>query len=222
MKRLSAARAWKWLRDSVLFHTQAWANMRSVGAILPSSRFLSEAVTRHLSNARHPTRILEVGPGVGPVSSAILKHLKAGDTLDLVEMNPVFAELLSKNLETWLNGKDLPKVQVHQCRIQDFKATKKYDYVVSSIPLNTLTPVLVGEIFEAYLKLLTSHGMLSYFEYAGARVTGLRFKIQKNSREKLRELNRIKHSLHQKYRVSREVVVWNVPPAVVYHLDLAS
>jgi len=40
-----------------------------------------------LRKPRGPSRILEVGPGTGPVTKKILDHLQPGDQFDAVEIN---------------------------------------------------------------------------------------------------------------------------------------
>ncbi|HEX5272344.1 MAG TPA: SAM-dependent methyltransferase, partial [Gemmataceae bacterium] len=72
---------------------------RSTGAVLPSTRFLARALVSELRKAREPGRILEVGPGTGSVTKEILRHLKAADRLDLVEINPRFLTLLQERFD---------------------------------------------------------------------------------------------------------------------------
>src|SRR5262245_14480028 len=67
---------------------------RTTGSILPSSRFLSRALVSEMRKARGPARILEVGPGTGPVTAEILRQLRPGDRFDVVEINPRFVAFL--------------------------------------------------------------------------------------------------------------------------------
>src|SRR5262245_26298183 len=72
---------------------------RNTGAILPSSRFLARALVAELRKPRLPARILEVGPGTGSVTLEITRHLLPGDTLDAVEINEHFVQLLQRRIE---------------------------------------------------------------------------------------------------------------------------
>src|SRR5215831_3421057 len=89
----------------------------TTGSILPSSAGLARALTAPLrrgANSRgasfqlagaagkleacptQPRRILEVGPGTGAVTVEILRQLRPGDWLDIVEINGDFVALLER------------------------------------------------------------------------------------------------------------------------------
>src|SRR5437667_11461757 len=75
------------------FIRESRRHFRDTGALLPSSRFLAQALVSELRKRRGPGRILEVGPGTGSVTAQILRHLMPGDQLDVVELNKHFIEL---------------------------------------------------------------------------------------------------------------------------------
>jgi phospholipid N-methyltransferase len=66
----------------------------TTGAVLPSSPYRANALASPLASPRGPARILEVGPGTGPVTQAIVQHMQAADALDAVEINEHFVRLL--------------------------------------------------------------------------------------------------------------------------------
>src|ERR1043165_2429371 len=78
----------------VAFFGQAIKNYKMTGAVLPSSPALARAMTKSLRSATGPKRLLEVGPGTGPFTKNILKALRNGDELHIVEINPIFANRL--------------------------------------------------------------------------------------------------------------------------------
>src|SRR5947209_17888970 len=80
--------------ECLRFYRQFRAQYTTTGSILPSSRALGRALTRPMRRAKPPRRILEVGPGTGAVTAVIVRCLKAGDALDIVEINPKFAEVI--------------------------------------------------------------------------------------------------------------------------------
>ena len=63
------------------FIKQTFRDFRSTGAIAPSTRFLGRKMALSLP---HPLpddfRVLEVGPGTGPVTREIVKRIQAGET----------------------------------------------------------------------------------------------------------------------------------------------
>ena len=56
------------------FLTEAVRNFRHTGAVWPSSPILARAMTRSIAEVEGPRRILEVGPGTGPFTKAILRR----------------------------------------------------------------------------------------------------------------------------------------------------
>src|SRR5436309_8910636 len=82
------------------FIRESRRHFRNTGSLLPSSRFLAKALVTELRKTRGPARILEVGPGTGSVTAQILRHLRADDRLDAVEINGHFIELLRQRFHT--------------------------------------------------------------------------------------------------------------------------
>jgi phosphatidylethanolamine/phosphatidyl-N-methylethanolamine N-methyltransferase len=65
----------------------------STGAVMPSSRALARAMARYVDpNSTGP--VIELGPGTGPVTEALVRHGVDPARLVLVEFNPDFCRLL--------------------------------------------------------------------------------------------------------------------------------
>jgi phosphatidylethanolamine/phosphatidyl-N-methylethanolamine N-methyltransferase len=65
----------------------------STGAVMPSSRVLARAMARYVDpNSSGP--VIELGPGTGPVTEALVRHGVDPARLVLVEFNPDFCRLL--------------------------------------------------------------------------------------------------------------------------------
>ena len=65
----------------------------STGAVMPSSRVLARAMARCVDpNSSGP--VIELGPGTGPVTEALVRHGVDPARLVLVEFNPDFCRLL--------------------------------------------------------------------------------------------------------------------------------
>jgi phosphatidylethanolamine/phosphatidyl-N-methylethanolamine N-methyltransferase len=65
----------------------------STGAVMPSSRVLARAMARYVDpRSRGP--VIELGPGTGPVTEALVKQGVDPARLILVEFNPDFCRLL--------------------------------------------------------------------------------------------------------------------------------
>jgi len=83
------------ISDSTIF-LRAWlANPQRTGAVAPSSPQLGAAMARWLP--RNPESfVLELGPGTGAVTDALLKYGLREDRLVAIEKNPTLAKLLRK------------------------------------------------------------------------------------------------------------------------------
>jgi phosphatidylethanolamine/phosphatidyl-N-methylethanolamine N-methyltransferase len=83
------------LSDSTLFLREWMANPQGTGSVAPSSPQLGAAMARWLP--RNPESfVLELGPGTGAVTDALLKHGLREDRLIAIEFNPNLAKLLRK------------------------------------------------------------------------------------------------------------------------------
>jgi len=81
------------LTDTTLFLQEWFANPQRTGSIVPSSRQLAAAMARWLP-ADPNSYVLELGPGTGAVTQALLAHGLREDRLVAIERNPKLALLL--------------------------------------------------------------------------------------------------------------------------------
>ena len=83
------------LSDTTLFLQEWLVNPQGTGSVVPSSRRLAAAMARWLP--RNPESfVLELGPGTGAVTAALLKRGLREDRLVAIENNPTLTKLLRK------------------------------------------------------------------------------------------------------------------------------
>ena len=83
------------LSDTTLFLQEWLVNPQRTGSVVPSSRQLAAAMARWLP--RNPESfVLELGPGTGAVTAALLKRGMREDRLVAIENNPNLTKLLHK------------------------------------------------------------------------------------------------------------------------------
>ena len=71
----------------------------STGAVTPSGRVLARTMARYVDpDTAGP--VVELGPGTGPVTEALIAEGVAVERLVLVEFNPTFCQLLRKRFPT--------------------------------------------------------------------------------------------------------------------------
>ncbi len=208
------------LRNNFAFFRQFRQRFETTGAIAPSSRFLAKSMTRYLAErGEEPIRVLEIGPGTGPVTEKIVPLLKSGDRFDLVELNESFVAILNNRFQSdpnWSRVRDFS--EIHQLPVQEFQPEEPYDFVVSGLPLNNFPAELVETISTHYFKLLKPTGTLSYFEYMYVRPIR---KVITRGDEKTRitRIDDIMAAHCTNHRIARDNILINVPPAWVQHLS---
>ena len=79
--------------DEVRFIRSWLEKPLSTGAVAPSGRVLARTMARYVE-PKVPGPVVELGPGTGPVTEALVAHGVDPGRLVLVEFNPAFCQLL--------------------------------------------------------------------------------------------------------------------------------
>ena len=82
-------------QDDARFLKNWLDNPMKLGAVMPSSIFLARVMAAEV-DLSVPGAVVEIGPGTGPVTEALVAHGVNEARLVLVEFNPDFCELLRK------------------------------------------------------------------------------------------------------------------------------
>ena len=202
------------------FWRESRRHFRTTGAVLPSSPFLARALVAPLNHHRSPAAILEVGPGTGAITQAVVRRMKEGDRLDAVELNAKFVEQLRRRIakeDIFAAHRD--HIRVLSSAVQELPGEAVYDFIISGLPFNSFPSTVVRQIFLAYRRLLKPGGALSYFEYVLVRQIQTPF-VNRIERRRLYRVGRVVDQYVKAFQVHRERVFMNVPPAIVRHLHL--
>ena len=109
---------------------------KEVGSVIPSSRFLERRFVRAADLAEAKV-VVELGPGTGGSTRALLREMATDATLIAIEINPDFTELLREQNED-------PRVVVHEGSAEDIRGAlaahgfESADVIVSGIPFSTM------------------------------------------------------------------------------------
>jgi phosphatidylethanolamine/phosphatidyl-N-methylethanolamine N-methyltransferase len=157
-KRLLAA-----LTDTTLFLQEWFANPQRTGAVVPSSRQLATAMARWLPSDPD-SFVLELGPGTGAVTQALLEHGLRQNRLVAIERNPKLAHLLGKRFprahiitgDAWqldhlLSSRDEPIASVGA--------------VISSLPLLNFSPDEADALAQKIRAVLEPDGTWVQYSY---------------------------------------------------------
>lgn len=136
---------------------------QQVGSVIPSSRFLERRLVK-ISAVRDARTVVELGPGTGGTTHALLRALPAGARLLAIEIDRHFASLLGRQFGD-------ARLLVHEgsaLHIAPALATHALpapDVVISGIPFSTM-PVSVGEsILHAVWSALAPGGRFVAYQF---------------------------------------------------------
>jgi phosphatidylethanolamine/phosphatidyl-N-methylethanolamine N-methyltransferase len=170
------------------------ADPRAVGAVAPSGKALARLMTREV----HPgSRVLELGPGTGTVTQAILARGVDEDELFMVEQSPGFVAMLGQRFPatTIIQG-DATKPDP---RLAPLRGT--IDVVVSGLPLVLFSQAQKRGLLETAFELLGDEGTFYQFTYGGRCPVSLGLR---------RELGLVARRIG--------IAAFNMPPAFVYRI----
>ena len=115
--------------DRIRFLARMIARPVHTGAVAPSSHALGRAMAAEI-DPRNELPVVELGPGTGVVTEALLQHGIASERLTSIEYDPLFAKLVQKRF---------PNVRVIQGDAFNLDKTlgsrEPLAAVVSSLPL---------------------------------------------------------------------------------------
>jgi len=208
--------------ERLMFLQQLRNEVVTTGALTPSSRFLANAITSEFAKRkRKPSVILEVRPGTGVFTKKITSYLQVNDEFHICEINPSFAKHLKELVQQdplFEPYKD--KIFIHVMPVQEIDKHLKFDYIISSLPMNNFPVQVVKDIQIYYKNALKEQGTLSYFEYIGIRRTRC-YLSQGENRMKVRELDTVLRSFIKQHEYYHQYVLLNIMPAHVRHLRFA-
>lgn len=147
--------------DEAHFIKTLFERPRATGAVSPSGRFLARAMARAVETAG-PGLIVELGPGTGPVTKALIERGVAPENLILVEYEASFCRLLAERF---------PQVRVVQgdaYRLTQSLAElrgRPIRAIVSSLPLLNEPPGRRQDLIAQAFALMGPDGVFVQFTY---------------------------------------------------------
>jgi phosphatidylethanolamine/phosphatidyl-N-methylethanolamine N-methyltransferase len=178
--------------DEVRFIASWLQNPLKVGAVSPSGKALAQAIAAEV-NPDVPGPVVELGPGTGPVTEALVERGIAQERLVLVEYDPDFCNLLRRRF---------PRATVIQGDAYTFADTlagfikEPIAAVVSCLPLMTRPLSVRVRLLNAAIRMLRAGAPFVQFTYA------MTAPIPSRAR---------------RYRITSSPRIWkNLPPARVW------
>lgn len=151
------------MSSRINFLKEAVKNIKTLGTVTPSSRFLSKRMLREI-NFSNAHVIVELGPGTGAITKHILDNLSPKATLICFEINNNFYQQLQELQHPQLIilkasaekiVEELKKLEIHQV-----------NYIISSLPLAIIPDEISNKILEKSFKILETNGSFIQYQYS--------------------------------------------------------
>jgi phosphatidylethanolamine/phosphatidyl-N-methylethanolamine N-methyltransferase len=151
------------LHDTFFFLKEAITNPGMIGAVAPSSRKLARTMASWLP-ATTQNYVLELGPGTGIVTEAILERGVPEDRIVAVEKSAELSALLMQRFPRAhiIEGDalDLPKLLAKR-----LPHVRQFPVVISSLPLLNFERALANQLTQTIQGLLAPGGKMVQFSY---------------------------------------------------------
>ena len=181
------------MKDSLLLLSHFIKKPREVGAVAPSSRFLTNEILKGI-DFKNSKNIVELGPGLGTFTKAILRKSSPKTRLFCFEINKKFCDHLERNIideRLTIINSGAEKISKN---IKKFKI-ENADCIISGLPFLNFSDSKKRKILQEIRCSLDNQGKFVLFQYTN----GLG-KLLKNYFAK----------------VEKRFVPFNIPPAFVY------
>jgi phospholipid N-methyltransferase len=138
---------------------------RDVGSVIPSSRFLERKMVR-MAGIGQAQSVVELGPGTGGTTRAILAAMPESATLLAIELDPAFVD----------HTRDIDdrRLIVHQGSAEQLAELivahrlRPPEAILSGIPFSTMPEATGTRIIEAIRDVLAPGGCFVAYQFRGA------------------------------------------------------
>jgi phospholipid N-methyltransferase len=183
----------KQLSSKIKFFKEAVRNIKTLGTVAPSSRFLSKRMLREI-NFSTAEVLVELGPGNGAITKYILNKLAPNSKLICFEINDNFYHQLKalKHPQLIVLKASAENIVEELKKLHIYKV----NYIISSLPLTIIPDEVSDAILDKSFEILVENGSFIQFQYSLSYFKKLK-KVFKES-------------------ISLEFEPLNIPPAFIY------
>jgi phospholipid N-methyltransferase len=181
--------------DRLAFFQGFLKRPKQVGSIIPSSRFLERRIIRS-AEVSQAKLVVELGPGTGGTTRALLCAMRPDARLLAIEINPRFVQLLRRTRD--------PRLTVHQgdageiARALQANQLGPPDVILSGIPFSTIEQHAALQILRSVHDSLEAGGVFLAYQV----------------RDRVKSLGR---EVFGRAHVQTEIL--NVPPMRIYRWE---
>lgn len=175
------------------FFQRFWKEKKMVGAISPSSTFLTNKMLENIDFDKVNV-LVEIGPGTGVFTKKVLSRMLPDSVFLVFELNTDFHQ----ELQSKIVDKRVVFINDSAEKLQDYLdqfSIQKVDVIISSLPLSNFYQRLTLKLLRTFQSCLSDTGKFIQFQYS---------------------LKQRKELIHVFSKVKISFTLWNIPPAFVY------
>lgn len=151
-------------RAHLLLFTRFLRNPNSVGAIAPSSRTLARHMVAGL-DLSGPVHVVELGPGTGAFTRAIVERLGPGGRFLAIEVEPKFVKRVQHQ---WPNVECVCASAAALPVLAAERGLLPVDHVISGLPFASLPRLVTEDVLDGIERALRPGGTFTTFQYLHA------------------------------------------------------
>jgi phospholipid N-methyltransferase len=148
----------------LLFAKNFLKHPKMLGSLIPSSRFLIRQLLEPIDWASTDL-VVEYGPGVGTITTELLKRMRPTARLVVIETNEDFVSFLRETM----NDPRLHVVRGSAAEVEEHLRALGLgspDYVISGIPFSTMPPQVRDDIVRATHDTLKPSGAFLVYQFS--------------------------------------------------------
>jgi phosphatidylethanolamine/phosphatidyl-N-methylethanolamine N-methyltransferase len=149
------------LREHMLMMSRFLRHPRTVGAFSASSRALAQEMISAIPGDR-PVRVVELGPGTGPFTRAIVDRVAPGSRVLAIDIEPTFVDQVQRR---WPSVDCVCASAAELDRLARERDLAPVDHIVSGLPFASLPIALTRQILDAIERTLRPGGTFATFQY---------------------------------------------------------
>lgn len=151
------------MSDRIKFLKEAFVNIKTLGTITPSSRFLSKRMLKEIDFSSVKV-IVELGAGNGAITKFILKNLPPKAILICFEINNNFFSQLQviNHPQLILLKSSAENIEIELQKLN----VNTVDFIISSLPLTIIPDNISEDILQKSYKVLDKNGSFIQYQYS--------------------------------------------------------
>ena len=148
-------------RESLLLLTKFLRSPRTVGAVTPSSKALAQTMIQNLP-VNQAASIVELGPGTGAFTGAILERVGPAAKVLAMEIEP---EFVAKVRRTWPAALCVNASAEELESVVAANGLGPVDHIISGLPFASLPAPMTSRILDGVMHTLRPGGTFTQFHY---------------------------------------------------------